>query len=397
MLRFMRLSAPCIWLVPVALTGLECATWAALPTFTSAIRLQTPPNSTATFVTTSDSVSAASGVAGFFHVPPTSGSARWSADGSVTVLSNPPTAFGSDAYGINANGMVVGTAAMPGLSFGRAVRWGSDGSPILLGLAPGQTTTGGSQAFAINEAGVTVGWASQSTHLQAVRWAANGSATLLGEAPGYPARSTEPYNVNEAGQAVGRVMVNDSGNYYLAVRWEVDGSATLLGDLPGQTTTYSEAHGINSSGQAAGFIGRPDRQDFRATRWEANGSATLLGDLPGEVTNFSEAHGIVDGGLVAGEAVLQAPGGQVNRAVIWDSAGIAVRLQDLMGDGNTWSFARAIAIDANADMIRVVALGFKSNEPGGYYLLTAPIPEPSTACLLALTLVSFFRHRAVRR
>lgn len=365
------------------------ATSAAPLTFTSVVRLQTPPGATDIRVLSYDSVCGASGVVGNYYDDSigSGGAVRWSLDGSVTVLTDPP-AGSSQAFGINASAQSVGYAYYS-FATSRAVRWSPDGSPTLLANAPAQSPSG-SRAYAINNSGQVVGYAGQGSEAQgyypsAVRWASDGSVTLLGQVPGLPPDS-KAYNINEAGQAAG--YVGATRRY--AMRWSADGSPTVLGQVPG--TFSSEAYDINEAGQAVGYADLGPHP--YAARWEADGSGRLLGDLPGVQTGSSYAFAVTDGGLTSG--IIAMPNSPSNIAVIWDSAGIPTRVQDMIIGGDSWTFELAMGIDVDGGTLRVAAYGYKTGEPFRWYLLSAPLPEPAAATSFALAAAVSLARRSRR-
>jgi hypothetical protein len=345
---YIRWASLCILLAPPAS--------AALPTFTSSVELRrldgTPAGSSDVNISQIDPVSAGYGATGNDggSVP-----VRWAADGMPTQLARPAEpSFRMYANGINNAGQVAGT-----LSPGGPVRWEADRSPTLL-VGPYRYS---GAAYGINNAGQAVGEASDlNLRDRAARWEADGSAMLLGEVPGQIASMA--YGISDTGFVAGYADL--SGGRF-AVRWAPDGSATVLG--------LGSALSINNLGQAVG--GGP-------IRWEADGSATGLGDLPGHLIGVTQAWGITNNGLVGGYEYLADTG--FNRAVIWDADGTPSMLQDLVADGNAWTFTEIDGIDADATMLRVLAVGSKNGGPFNFYFVDASIPEPTTLVLLALGL-----------
>jgi uncharacterized membrane protein len=380
----------------ISLPALTISTASAAPlSFTSAVLLPPPKNATILYTSEYDGLSAASGAAGFYHYSAFSGSVRWSLEGSLTVLPDPPAAIGTYAYGINGTGQVAGYTSFPGIP-DRATVWGTDAVPRLLN-APGQSSAG-NRAYAINDSGYVVGFAGQAGYLRAVRWAPNGTPTLLGQLPGQLTTTTQAYNINEAGQVVGYVAVGSGGFQRRAVRWSADGSPTVLGEVPGLEAIRSEPRDINDAGEAVGYGFSPTAGTF-ALRWDTDGSATLLGDLPGQTTVRSEAYSITDTGIVCGQIETEMASGFIMpTAAIWDPHGKATPLQDLMADGNTWIFSAARGIDRDGAAVRLLAFGSKNGEPAEWWLLTATVPEPTTGTLIlfvATTLASTHRPRRV--
>ncbi len=179
----------------------------------------------------------------------------------------------SAAYAINAAGTAVGSAEKyeSGSEMGiRAVRWDASGTAATelghLGTIDGHTI---SEAYAINDAGTAVGYAWKSESdvskgIRAVRWDASGTAaTELGhlgtDANGYT--TSRAYAINAAGIAVGFAQEYDLSGAFLgqrAVAWGLDGVAidlnTLLGpdDAAGWLNLF-QAASINDAGWVTGL------------------------------------------------------------------------------------------------------------------------------------------------
>jgi probable HAF family extracellular repeat protein len=157
------------------------------------------------------------------------------------------------------------------------------------------------EAFEVNEAGQAVGRASNRAFL----WQ-NGSKTDLGTLPG--GTSAVANALNEAGQIVG------ASNFALgsptrAVRWSSGTITNLTPDLP--PDQGSSAAAINEPGQivvnASGL----------AFLWQ-NGSRKSLGHLGG---GFSFAHDINDNGLVVGASYTSdmTPLGLMQHPFVWEN------------------------------------------------------------------------------
>jgi hypothetical protein len=230
-----------------------------------------------------------------------------------------------------------------------------------------------------------------------VRWNPDGTSLLLGQLPGQPTNTTVANSVNEAAQAVGYATRGSGSVARRAVRWAVNGTPTVLDEIPGWNANRTEAYDINEAAQAVGYTVPSNSQYSFAVRWNADGSVALLGDLPGQTTLSSTAYGIIDGGYACGEIATYLIDGYYlgNTAVIWDADGKPTALQDLISDGNKWEFSQARGIDRDGDMIRLVATGSKNGERGGYWLLTATIPEPAagTTILFSAATAAVMRRR----
>jgi probable HAF family extracellular repeat protein len=173
----------------------------------------------------------------------------------------------SQANGVNASGMVVGTFTTTN-DLTHAFSW-QRGHITALPSLGGQNT----KAFAINDAGVIVGTSEafplwRSTH--AVKWE-NGGVTDMGGL-GYTEDGGDmPFSVNAAGWATGYCRVAFAGVH--ACVWH-DGVAEDVGTLDG---TWSEGRSINASNVVVGRAGYP-RSTGHAFVWK-DGVISDLNDL----------------------------------------------------------------------------------------------------------------------
>ena len=145
----------------------------------------------------------------------------------------------SGAAGINDAGIVVGSSELPGSTpeafVSRAYKRLPDNSVVDLGTLDGFTS---SDAWRINAGGVVVGTASGPSGSHAVRWEADGQIVDLG--PG------EAWDINDAGVVVGQSALLRGFAFDPAT-----GHQIAMPDLPG--AIQSEARGINNLGQVVGF------------------------------------------------------------------------------------------------------------------------------------------------
>lgn len=138
---------------------------------------------------------------------------------------------GSEIYGINEAGWVVGAVYRAGM-------------PVPAVKEPGQAwrvlSTEPGYAYDINNANQIVGFDSPATGPRAVRWTAAGAATVLGE--GAIARA-----INDAGQVAGTTFATPVQQAFLYS----GGTLTPLGTFAGLPTS---GYGINAGGDVAGAI-----------------------------------------------------------------------------------------------------------------------------------------------
>ena len=181
-----------------------------------------------------------------------------------------------------------------------------------LGIVPGYESYG-VFAYGLNDSGQVVGTLQvENTPPEIARaffWQ-NGTWELLPVLPGAPAGVTIAYAINDNGQIVGCADASPAppppatGHNFHAVRWQKVGGTWEITDLG--CGNYSEAHDINDSGQVVGwrypsghneaFLWLPQA----ACGYSTAGCKSLQGDIP-DATQ-SEAHAINGAGDIAGWA-----------------------------------------------------------------------------------------------
>jgi probable HAF family extracellular repeat protein len=173
---------------------------------------------------------------------------------------------------VDSSGRMVGSIFEPAIGY-VAGSW-DQGTTLPLGsLNAGQP----SDAYATNNAGVTVGRSdSQAGPIYAVKWA-NGTITNLGGAPGaqtsWPGIS-EAHDVNETGLIIGNAYVN--AFTIRAARWTGTGNgADVLSLQAGFVTSF--ARSVNDSGTIVGYAARQG-EGARASVW-LDDQAIDLNDL----------------------------------------------------------------------------------------------------------------------
>ncbi|MBU1375377.1 MAG: PEPxxWA-CTERM sorting domain-containing protein [Alphaproteobacteria bacterium] len=188
---------------------------------------------------------------------------------------------GSNAFGINSAGQVVGDAR-PDENYRRAVLFGG-GSVTDLGVLPGGTHSWGT---AISASGAVVGYSTSETGDRAFIYDA-GVMTSLGTLGG---GQSFGYGINDAGQAVGHSSIAPGGAFHAFLY--SGGSMADLGTLGG---AFSEAYDINGAGQV---VGRSARADGTVHAFVYDGGVMSdLGTLGGA---YSYAYGINALGQVVG-------------------------------------------------------------------------------------------------
>ncbi|GAA3780404.1 HAF repeat-containing protein [Micromonospora maritima] len=237
----------------------------------------------------------------------------------------------SDAYAINADGLVVGVSTVDGIYNTHGFSW-RDGVTTDLGtIYPGPYSASAAQG--VNGRGVVVG----STNVtftdppHAFRYA-NGVLTDLGT--GYGAGSGSQANdINDDGTVVG-TRFERQGSPTRAVVWR-NGRIIDLGTLGGQAGpwgTDSIAYAVNDAGQVAGGAVTPSGA-LHAFVWKG-GALRDLGTLGG-TTESTYARDLSDRGHVVGAS--QNRVGEIH-ATLWRSGTI----RDLGTLGGNYSEARAV-------------------------------------------------------
>jgi hypothetical protein len=354
---------------------------------------------------------------------------RWDPSGSAaTELAN----LGADSQGhgystataINRDGVVVGYSIKfngDAALGNRAVRWTASGMATELGNLGSNQGYADNRAYAVNAAGITVGFAEKYSPgfvflgNRPVRWNANNLPNELGilgtDSSGFT--DGRAFAINTAGTAVGYTNKYTGGTNVgnRAVRWDMPGNiATELGNLGvnslGFTSTY--AYAINDAGTAVGYATKyrlgGAHLGERAVRWDASGSAaTELGNLGTDSSGFtsSTAYAINRAGAAVGYASKYTGGGTLvgQRAVLWNLDSLAIDLNTLIDPASGWTLTRAYGIsDSNW------VSGTGSFDPDGAgpllaydraFLLSVSslVPEPTGLSLLAAGGLTLLRRR----
>jgi probable HAF family extracellular repeat protein len=286
-------------------------------------------------------------------------------------------ALGSQAYGINDSGAVVGMQGTHGA----------------LWTSAGMTDLGANvSAMAINDSGQIAG--------------GNGHAILIG-AGGTQDLGTlgggswsAAYGLNNTGEVVGSAML--SNGHFEGFTWTQQTGMVSLGTLGGKD---SHATAVNNSGQVTGAAALST--GYQHAVLYSNGQAVDLGSLSG--TN-SYGYAINDSGTVVGYSDITGNGSRTHAFV--DAGGMMIDLNSLIAADSGWQLLAAYGIN---DSGQIVGSGMYDGQSAMFLLnafaptsalvltpaLAVPTnatPEPVTGALLAagLAAVVILRKRRVR-
>lgn len=237
--------------------------------------------------------------------------------GASTTLRPLPGDVESRAFGINNNGVMIGTSLGPRqeapdcTAFFTAVMWDRDGNPT-----PLRPLTGGAETFGsgINEAGRMAGGEVPGFPIeQTLIWDKAGNPSLLNGTPG--AFAFNGWAINNSGLVTGDNI--DKNFSWTGARWDRKGNVSVLDPLAGDSLSHGRS--INSRGIVAGISQGPfqpgEGRIDTAVLWDLNGTAIPLLQLPGDAE--SQAWGINDRGEVVGLSQADRSGDFAWTAVIW--------------------------------------------------------------------------------
>jgi hypothetical protein len=282
----------------------------------------------------------------------------------------------------------------------RATRWDSSGSVSELGNISSYTVGSGaesytvatSEAYAINNAGMAVGYGTSydaggmSRGNRAVRWNAAGVATELGHlGTGISSlTNSAAWAINEAGVAIGFATKFDAGGLndgQRAVRWDAGSTMAIELQVLGTDAngaTFSKAYKLNEIGTAVGWLekynGQGGDQGPRAVVWNPAGQVTELSLLPGATS--SKAFDISNSGVSVGSVATPSS----TAAVYWSNTGTVIDLNTLISPTSGWRLEQALAV---SDTGWIAGIGKFDDGPGG-----APEPYDRVFMLQVPTVVN---------
>lgn len=329
----------------------------------------------------------ASTVVGYVYTAGGHVNAYSSSNGNASSLhqGNPNTG-NSKAWGINADGAVVGESSVGNATQATVF---SNGSVHTLGTLGGLNSYG----YGINASGQVVGvsdTASGAQHGFVTR--ADGSLADIGPVNG--GGSSAANAINDLGQVTGYAETNAAGDY--AAYIYQNGTMNFLATLGGN---YAQGYAINNAGMVAGYSYVAGNVESHAFLY-ANGVLKDLGDLGGD---DSFATGINEAGEVVGLSNLTVGGSY--HAFLY-SGGTMKDLNDLIDPALGWTLAYAGDIN---DKGQIAAIGCKASGCASLLLSLAdtgggdpdpnavPEPEAFTAGIAGLALFGLLRRRRAKR
>jgi probable HAF family extracellular repeat protein len=242
-----------------------------------------------------------------------------------TAWNLPSTDLPSIANAINDAGVIAGSVES------RAAIWVDDELRMLPGFDGGPTT-----AFGINASGIVVGSADQGANRGvAVRWDGDEAAEL----PSLGGPSSRATGINADGIVVGYSTRDDAGELVRAVRW-VDGEIEGLGTLGGE---ISQATAINRHGQIVGMSTGEDGfsavdhayqfSDGQMTMLARLGKIRVQGRSGAVKLDRSVALGINDDGNICGFSMSASENAPISIATFWLGED-AIDLNSTIGKAN---------------------------------------------------------------
>jgi uncharacterized membrane protein len=241
--------------------------------------------------------------------------------------------------GINDRGDVVGYSLHGDLG-SRPVLWKWKKRPVVLADLGGE-----GEAHAVNTRGEVVGQSEVlGLGLQAVSWSKSGTVAALplpAEADPFTSDATA---ISNSGVCVGWLFIDGAQR---GARWPTRVSQPhLLNPLDNDISSLAWA--VNKQGIAVGESIVADYSTTRAVSWSSTGTtATALPDYPGRVS--TTALGVNDRGDIVGTATM--PVGYPV-ALYWAAGGVPVNLNTLLPAGTGIELSRALSIN-NKRMILV--------------------------------------------
>jgi len=276
------------------------------------------------------------------------------------------SSFNSLATAINASGQITGSATTQSGGFGTAFR-GTAG--VSIGANLDELPSGGdSVAYAINSAGVIVGWSNRSIGCGgpfcinnpgfAVVWTGNSPSQL----PALGTAGALATGINDAGIVCGNSSVGANPDQHAFRTLLGAGIADDLGTLGGPRSTASA---INDAGTIVGSADMPSGMEIAAI-WPAGSSTALsLGTIPGRPASVANA--LNNNGVAVGSARLANTASP--RAVLFPVGAPAIDLNGLIPADSGWILETALDVN---DSGQIVGRGTRAGQARGFVLTLVP-------------------------
>lgn len=255
-------------------------------------------------------------------------------------------------------------------------------TPTVLSNLPGTAVTSARQALGINNAGVAVGFAANSSNINKIaRWNPDGSVTAI---DGFAAdRNSVARDINNNGQIVGNSIM--PGTFLQHAFVYDNGTLTDLGTPSGGTR--SEAFAINDAGQVVGWSHDTGNTPIGFV-WQ-NGNFTSLGTIAG-LDGSSIPAAINSSGQVVGRVGNNA---NLARAFYWDSTNGIVDLNTLIDPSLGITLRDARGINDDGWIIAWGTFPGGSISTGKRAFLLRPVPGAPGIALLAIGGLAAARRR----
>lgn len=239
------------------------------------------------------------------------------------------------AYAINDAGQSVGVIAQP--LNDHATLWNKSGGSQ--DLSPHDYYAA---ADAINASGQIAGWLATAKNgpVYAAFWPNPNSVQTL---PTLGGSYAEALGINDVGQVVGQSQVPGAVYAFHAFLWSEALGIRDLGTLGGKE---SSAWAINNAGQVVGWSNVGKYSAVRPFSWTRSGGMHNLGSLGGYA---SQARAINDSGTVVGWSYLA--DNYTKHAFAWTGAGGLQDLNNLIPANSGWVLMYANSINASGEIV----------------------------------------------
>lgn len=290
-----------------------------------------------------------------------------------TILLAPEGLYQSEAFSINNNCEIVGSAAINTESHTTACYWNSRNNIQYFDAPEG---TWNSSAYGINNSGQMVVYSRQNDDYWALKHISYIGNFSTGFTPiNFPtSQGGFAFEISDSGYVVGRTCPSlEEFNTQRAYIWK-DDKITIFDGLGGISDM---AYGVNTSGLVVGYsylsaLPAPRINPYHAALW-SNGSVYDLGTLGGI---NSRASSINENGQIVGIAET-ADGTQ--HACLWQDTQI-LDLNTFLPVNSGWDYLKS-AFDINIHG-QIVGQGIIGGEEHAYLL--TPVPEPIMFLLFGL-------------